>query len=131
VTAVRLYPEFNCAKCDERQKLERGCEQDAPFPYWTDRDGQERSRCPRRPIFEDPGWFGAIISAFNFYKNGFLPHVGGMADQAALYPFIMATIDDVNNVCDKIESEKPRGDSDNLLNANRNEKADFKPSGQI
>jgi len=97
----------DCVK-DKRQ-AERGCDSDAPFPYWTDKDGNSRSRCPRRPIFEDLQWFNCIISAYNFYKNGFLPHAGGMTDQAALFPFVMATIDDIMADCDKVERDKATG----------------------
>lgn len=108
MTAVRLYPHFECVDCIERKKqAERGCEQDAPFPYWTDSDGLSRSRCPRRPIYENPQWYNEIIAAYNHYKNGFLPHAGGLVDQPALYPFVMGSIDAIIRMCDEVDNKNP------------------------
>lgn len=102
-----MFPQYECKSCiEKRRQAERGCEKDAPFAFWNDLDGEARTRCPRRPIFEDPLWFNSIIEAYNSYKNGFLPHSGGLMDQAALYPFIMSTIDDIMQTCDQIEMER-------------------------
>jgi hypothetical protein len=112
VTAVRLYPQYVCKDCIAKKKqAERGCEQDVKlgdtvFYYWNDIDGTPRARCPRRPIYENIDWYNSIITAYNFYKNGYLPHAGGMASQAALFPFVMATIDTIMAACDKAENDK-------------------------
>ena len=119
MTAVRLYPHFDCKQCIENKKqAERGCFEDAPFAYWTDIDGEYRKRCPRRPIFEDLQWFNSLISTYNFYKAGFLPHPGGVQDQPAMYPFLIATIDDAMSACDKAQQEKAaasKGDGQSVL----------------
>lgn len=86
--------------------MERGCEKDALFPYWIDADGEERSRCPARPLLEDPAWFNSIISAYNAYKNGFLPYAGGTAKQPALFMFVMSTIDGIMSECDRAEMDR-------------------------
>jgi hypothetical protein len=104
-----MKPEFECGDCIKRNRRdERGCEKDAPFAYWTDINGENRKRCPRRPIFEDPNWYNRIITAYNQYKAGFLPHSGGLLEQAALYPFIMICVDEVVSECDRIEMEKTK-----------------------
>lgn len=79
----------------------RGCEKDAPIPVWTDKDGVNHKRCPRRPILENVRWFNTIINAYNAYKNGFLPHEGGMQWQAAKFASIMTIVDATVHDCDE------------------------------
>jgi hypothetical protein len=82
------------------------------YHYWTDINGLPRARCPRRPIFENLDWYNSIIAAHNFYKNGFLPHAGGMANQPALFPAVMHAVDIAMAACDKAEMDKDRGSGD-------------------
>jgi len=72
-------------------------------------------------------WFNQILAAYNFYKNGFMPHVGGIVDQAALYPFVMATIDDAISYCEKA----PKRSEDSLLDRKNTKGPEFKESGPI
>lgn len=102
-----MFPQYECKSCiQQKRQSERGCEKDHFLPFWNDLDGEPRTRCPRRPIFEDPLWYNYLIEAYNAYKGGFLPHAGGMMDQAALFPFIMGTIDDVMAKCDDVERQR-------------------------
>lgn len=106
MSAAHLYTDLNCATCTARQKEVRGCEKAARVKWWTDVTGQARDRCPRRPIFEDIVWYNRLISAFNAYKAGFLPHRGGMEDQAALFPETMALIDGTIDKCDQVKQQR-------------------------
>ncbi|MET4190683.1 hypothetical protein ABIB89_003229 [Bradyrhizobium sp. JR3.12] len=112
MVSVRLFKNLDCADCIKKGKqAERGCETEfilggEPYLYWTDIDGLPRGRCPRRPIFENLDWFNQIITAYNSYKNGFLPHAGGVANQPALFPFVMTAIDTTMSACDKAEDER-------------------------
>lgn len=59
------------------------------MPYWKDFSGKRQARCPRRPMFENPGWFSQLTLVYNHYRAGFLPHGGGLFDQHCLFPEIM------------------------------------------
>ena len=85
----------------------RGCDKPAPVKWWTDVDGEARDRCPRRPIYENINWYNRLIAAFNAYKAGFLPHAGGMNNQAALFSDLMSVIDATVAQCD--EARQKRG----------------------
>jgi hypothetical protein len=103
------YPEFDCSKCTDKQKVSRGCEQDAMFPYWSDLDGNQHTRCPRRPIYENPDLFNSYISVYNLYKSGYLPHAGGMNDQHCNYPMLMQTIDNAVTKCEEYNRANEAG----------------------
>lgn len=85
-----LYSEFDCSDCPPETRVKRGHDEDAPVPYWTDIKGEPQARCPYLPLFNDPTWFNKIMSAYNSYKAGFLPNVGAMGDQPALFPELMS-----------------------------------------
>lgn len=107
MSAANFYTNLDCKTCRPDQKQLRGCEKPSPVKWWTDIHGEPRDRCPRRPILEDINWYNRLISAYNAYKAGFLPHKGGMIDQAALFPEIMGLIDYVVSKCD--EAKNARG----------------------
>lgn len=110
---MQLYPEYDCSKCDEDKRIERGHDEDAPIPYWTDLRGEKQSRCPRLPIFNDPSRFNAVIGAYNAYKNGFLPDEGGVRNQAGLFLDIMSVVDNAIEECREVKRSKDK--SKNVL----------------
>jgi hypothetical protein len=114
---MELYPTFDCVTCTALQKRDRGCEQDAPFPYWTDIKGSERFRCPRRSFYENPRLINTIISAYNHYQNGYLPHAGGLQDQSSLFAILMGLIERTISKCEKAKqpSNKPPPKGESLL----------------
>lgn len=114
---MELYPEFDCATCTKRMKVDRGCENDAPIQYWTDLNGVKRSRCPRRPILDNPVFFNAVFQAYNHYQNGFLPCTGGLYDQHARYPTLMQIVEATTNKCDEIRRKREQS---KIKNANNN-----------
>lgn len=48
-----------------------------------------------------------MIVAYNNYQAGFLPHAGGMNDQPALYPILMARIAGTLSKLDDVRNNKP------------------------
>jgi hypothetical protein len=104
---MELYPQFECRTCTARMKQDRGCDTDAPFPYWTDIKGEERSRCPRRSFYENPHLINTIISAYNHYQNGYLPHSGGLQDQSALFANLMGLVQSTIAKCEGVKKQKP------------------------
>lgn len=70
-------------------------------PYWTDLDGNKRSRCPRRPVYENPEFFNKVLAAHASYSAGFLPRAGGMHDQHCNFPTIMSIVEGAVAECNE------------------------------
>jgi hypothetical protein len=117
---MERFRDYDCNKCSETQKIERGCEADC-LNAWIDNDGNKRYRCPRRPILENPRYFSKVVAAFNNYKNGFLPVAGGINDQPALFSKTIAIIEDTISQCEEFNKiqekliKKPKAGTVSLL----------------
>ena len=60
-----------------------------------------RNTCPRRFIHKHPNKFEAIIDAYRHYKEGYLPHGGGIHDQHCNFAPLMRVVDSTVNILDK------------------------------
>lgn len=56
-----------------------GCEEDAESSI--ELDGEELTRCPRRPFKEHPAYYGELMWLYNQWQKGFLPEEGGIHSQ--------------------------------------------------
>ncbi len=56
-------------------------------------DGEELSRCPRRPLLDDPEYFSHIFTMYGWYKNGMLPDEGTWRDQPNKFSESMTLMD--------------------------------------
>lgn len=78
-----LLPKWDCATCTAFHKAERGCEKEPIVPQ--EMDGEELTRCPRRPLLDDPALFKEAFEVYSWYKRGYFPDQGSYLDQAAAY----------------------------------------------
>lgn len=81
---------LDCRVCDDRLKIERGCETDSPIEGAWKLDEWEFSRCPLKIVtiqsFE-------YVRAYIFFQNGYLPHAGGWLEQSAKFLDAMEIIE--------------------------------------
>jgi len=71
-------------------KIERGCEKDSPIPNKWQIGGVVSQRCPKKQTDSN---IGVYFTAYNFYKNGFLPNPGGWLNQTAKFIEVISLID--------------------------------------
>ena len=81
-------------------KAERGCEEDSPIPDAWDFDGYKVQRCPLKVL--DPDIY-KVIQAYNYFKRGMLPNVGGWRDQSSKFVEFMEIME---REIDKIRKSK-------------------------
>jgi len=105
---MELYPDFDCDNCSAQKKVDRGCEEETPYKYWKDLEGNEQNRCPRRPILENPRMFNTVIRAYNQYQAGYLPHSGGIQDQHCMFPILMGLMQSTLTACGTIKDSNKK-----------------------
>ena len=74
--------QFDCTKCTPAMQAENGCEEDSPIPERWELDGETYQRCPVKLV---TGQTWLAIRLYGQYKLGFLPVVGAVLDQSALF----------------------------------------------
>lgn len=77
--ASELLPDWSCLKCTAAQKSQRGCT--AKPTQSMVLDGEELERCPRRPILDDPQFYGEFFRLYRAYQKGLLPEEGALNSQ--------------------------------------------------
>jgi hypothetical protein len=55
--------------------------------------------CPRRPVKDDPAYFGAVMSLYGLYKEGVLADEGAIYSQATKYVTTMRLIHSTVDEC--------------------------------
>lgn len=80
--AVELLPERNCGRCTAAQKVQWGCTADAKLPI--ELEGEKMLRCPRRPILDDPAFYGEVFGLYRNFQKGFLYDEGSLGSQPAV-----------------------------------------------
>lgn len=83
--------DLNCHSCNAQIKQVRGCEVDIPAKLI---EGVEVKRCPVKLITAQSK---AYLQAYSFYKDGFLPNVGGALDQSA------KVMEAIRHIADEVE----------------------------
>lgn len=80
---------FNCQAC----RWHRHCDETnpAPFPMFSVSEIDLESRTCLLPMVKDES--RELLRLYGHYKNGVLPHGGGILDQPAMYDEAMAHID--------------------------------------
>lgn len=89
-----------CSKCTVRQQKEFGCDayQDEsgswhkPAVTPIEIDGKETWACPRRPVKDDPAFFGELMSLYGLYKEGVLADEGSIMSQSQKYVTLMRLV---------------------------------------
>ena len=71
-------------------------------------DDEEVWRCPRRPIKDDPAYWGRLLFAYGFYKQGILPDAGALYDQSNKAMLMFGVLDDINRECTEVKIERER-----------------------
>lgn len=72
----------------------------------------EESRCPRRPLYDEPNFFYKLFGLFSMYKDGFLPEPGGINSQPALLVEYFAQIKHVTNALDAQDAKGDDNDGE-------------------
>lgn len=100
-------PEFNldCRKCSELDRINNGCEKDSPIPGRWHLGDIDSQRCPRRLITIETN---EMITAYNMFKDGFLPNADRWPDEPAKFIEAINAIDSEvskmhNEIMDKIK----------------------------
>lgn len=94
---------FDCQKCDEKLKEERGHYKDGIVPFWV--QGKVIRRCPLTLI--TPLSY-EYIKAFSFYESGFLPNGNGWINEShkVIEAFIIIT--NASKTSNNIEKDNGR-----------------------
>lgn len=101
--AVELLPERRCSTCQPAQKAQWGCTEDAQLP--TEMDGVALTRCPRRPLLDDPDFYSEVFWLYQAYQKGFLPEEGGLQDQATV---LISSFQVIDAAMSAAEAERER-----------------------
>jgi hypothetical protein len=56
-------------------------------------EGERVMRCLRRPLLDDPQFYGYVLNASGHYQRGLLPGPGGVLDQPALLMSYLAVVE--------------------------------------
>lgn len=93
--------EFDCRRCPEAAREERGCYGPVGRPIYRLGD-EEYDRCPVRLV--EP-WTHEVLVLYRHYKNGFLPYAGGVTDQPAklMRAFLL-----IENAVSEAEAERAK-----------------------
>jgi len=95
---------WSCSECREAGlDKSRFCEEDSPSPLSLKIDGEEYYRCPVQFVTDESV---EALSAYQFYKAGFLPGPGGFMDQETRFIEQMQTIEAV--VSQALEEKRRR-----------------------
>jgi len=81
---------LNCRKCLPAQKVDRGCTKNTVVPGRWQIDGEGYSRCPASLATK---MSCELITAYNFYKNGYLPNGRGWRNETNKFIQAMQVID--------------------------------------
>ena len=73
---------LNCQICTDTQKRYRGCEAEALQPFILEIDG-EREKLTRCPLTMITAKTIRIMRYHRFFRDGFLPSIGGIDQQSA------------------------------------------------
>ncbi|QIG76091.1 hypothetical protein EVC24_070 [Rhizobium phage RHph_I4] len=114
IYAVELLPELECSTCTLHQQKERGCTTDAPAPH--ELDGMVLTRCPRRPLLEDPEYFSELFWGHQQFQKGILPEEGGLLSQPGKLMQLYFVIDRTRNL---VERERERKRQAEMARLNR------------
>jgi len=101
---VQLFPERDCRTCSTQNKREWGCEKDGLTPFIF--GGEYITRCPRRPILDNPHLYAELFEKYHHYKNGLYPDSGGSEDQAYKVMYFFREIDRTIVECDDLRRGK-------------------------
>jgi len=71
--------DFDCSRCTEAAKKERGCHEPAKRPV-VSIGGEKYYRCPVKLIRPWAKW---VLGLYRHYRDGHLPYSGGVMDQPA------------------------------------------------
>jgi hypothetical protein len=111
-------PERQCATCLHQD--EWGCyaedtgqaDQDG-IPIWLRPaqvpmmlDGEEVYRCPRRPLKDDPAYWGRLLTHYGNFEKGLLPDAGGVVDQSNKAMSLFGIMADVTAECSREKAER-------------------------
>jgi hypothetical protein len=107
-----------CSTCSPAKQKEYGCnaKQDENG-VWIDKslipitlDGVDTWQCPRRPVKDDPAYFGELMGLYNLYAEGVLADEGAIMSQATKYVTLMRLVHSTVNECEaqKLEDAKNR-----------------------
>lgn len=69
-------------------------------------DGEELRRCPRRPILENPEYFGELFWLYRQHKAGYTSEPGGLSDQPGKLMNCFREIDVAMIKVDKFREEQ-------------------------
>jgi hypothetical protein len=109
-----MLPDRVCSKCTPGQQKEWGCDayQDDKGA-WHKRslvpmevDGKESWVCPRRPVKDDPSFFGELMTLYGLYKEGVLADEGSIMSQSQKYVTLMRLVHSTVNECQAEMREK-------------------------
>ncbi len=101
---MELLPERDCATCTQIKKVEWGCTEDATQQLSI--GGVEQTRCPRRPVLDDPVYFGELFWLYRRMQDGILQEAGGLQDQASRLVDSLRIIESTVNECTAIKQQK-------------------------
>ena len=101
---MELMPERECTTCTQMKKVEWGCE--APPRQELSIGGIILDRCPRRPVLDDPAYFGYVFWLYRQMQNGVTQEQGGLQDQPGRLLQSFRVIDSALNECSSIKDEQ-------------------------
>lgn len=77
------------------------------------------SRCPRRPLLDNPAFFDTVFEVYSWYKKGHLPESGGWEEQSAAFVQLMRAMDLANNDGTKAADKRREQMEANKVKINR------------
>lgn len=107
-----LLREYDCTTCTARQKVLRGCENEAERP--VEMDGEKLLRCPKRPLLDKPKELGEIFWLYRNYERGILPEEGSLLSQPNRLMTLLAALESAKSRAEAEQMEdmarkRPKG----------------------
>jgi hypothetical protein len=85
-------------------KQQYGCEGNAKLPVVL--DGEEMTTCPRRPILDDPEFYGDLFGRFRRYQKGLFYDEGAVGSQPNLLIECLDEMEQTLGVVDEYRREQ-------------------------